>query len=68
MHVNSIGAAIYCFANFCWTDEDDLDYDVRVKLSQEESEIRSHLIHREPLSEEIIEKLTTQFWEKDPYK
>ncbi|XP_064400448.1 adenylate kinase 9-like [Halichondria panicea] len=49
-------------------DEDDLDYDVRVKLSQEESEIRSHLIHREPLSEEIIEKLTTQFWEKEPYK
>ena len=62
----------WCFACYIslkrWSGEDELDYDVRVKLSQEESEIRGHLIHREPLSEEIIEKLATQFWEKEPYK
>ncbi len=49
-------------------EEEDLDADVREKLSDEEGEIRSYLLHGDPLSEETIEKYTPQFWNSEPYK
>lgn len=45
-----------------------MDADVLVKLSEEESEIRAHLVHGEPLSEQLMEKTVSQFWNQEPYK
>ena len=49
-------------------EEEDLEDDVREKLTDEEGEIRSYLLHGEPLSEETIEKYASQFWNSEPYK
>ena len=48
--------------------DNDLDDDVRVKLSEEESEIRGFLVHGEALSEETTEKFISKFWNEEPYK
>ncbi len=47
---------------------DDLDSDVKEKLTDEEAEIRGYLLHGDTLSEETIEKYASQFWNSDAYK
>ena len=47
---------------------DDLDEDVREALTEHEEELRAYLLHGESLSEETIDKYTSQFWDSEPYK
>ena len=47
---------------------DDLDADVREKLSEEEAELRAYLLRGEQLQEETIERFAAQFWKREPYK
>lgn len=47
---------------------EDLDSDVKEKLSDEEGEIKAYLSHGDALSEETIEKYVSQFWNSEPYK
>ena len=49
-------------------EDEDLDTDVREKLSEEEAELRAYLLRGEQLQEETIGKFATQFWKKEPYK
>ena len=49
-------------------NDEDLDSDVKVALTENEMEIRSYLIHNEPLSEETIEKFANIFWNSEPYR
>ena len=49
-------------------DDEELDADVKVALTENEAEIRSYLIHNEPLSEETIEKFANIFWNSEPYR
>ena len=48
--------------------DEELDADVKVALNEAEAEIRSYLIHEEPLSEDTLEKLAGIFWNSEPYK
>lgn len=59
--------------NVYYTEADDnpdeeLDADVKFSLTEEEAEIRSNLLHDEPLSEDTLEKLAGIFWNNEPYK
>ena len=47
---------------------EELDADVKFSLTDEEAEIRSYLLHGDPLSEETIEKFAGVFWKSEPYK
>ena len=49
-------------------EEEDLDSDVLEKLTEEEQEVRSYLLHGDALSEETMEKYCTQFWNTELYK
>ena len=49
-------------------NDEDLDADVKVALTENEAEIRSYLIDNEPLSEETIEKFANIFWNNEPYR
>ena len=49
-------------------EEEDLDSDVLEKLTEEEQEVRSYLLHGDPLSEETMEKYCAKFWNTEPYK
>ena len=49
-------------------EEEDLDSDVLEKLMEEEQEVRSYLLHGDPLSEEAMEKYCAKFWNIEPYK
>ena len=48
--------------------EDELDADVKIALTERETEIRSYLLQDEPLSEETVEKFANIFWNQEPYK
>ncbi len=48
--------------------DEELDADVKFPLTEEEAEIRSYLLHDEPLSEGTLEKLAGIFWNNEPYK
>ena len=49
-------------------EDESLDSDVKVALTEVEAEIRSYLLHGEPLSEETIEKFANIFWNHEPYR
>ena len=49
-------------------EDEELNADVKFSLSDEEAEIRSYLLHGDPLSEQTIEKFAGIFWNSEPYK
>ena len=38
------------------------------ELNDREKELREYLLHNEPLSEETIEELASQFWHQEPFR
>ena len=50
------------------SEDEELDADVKIALTEAESEIKSYLSHGEPLSEETIEMFAGIFWNSEPYK
>ena len=48
--------------------ENELNADVKIALTEREAEIRSYLLHDEPLSEGTVEKFANIFWNQEPYK
>ena len=64
----------YVFCYSYWTENeasevgDDLDEDVAEALNENESEIRSYLLHGDPLSEELLEEYIQSYWNSEPYK
>ena len=48
--------------------EEDENDDIREELSEREAELRQYLLHNEPLSEETIIELASQFWHQEPFR
>lgn len=48
--------------------DNELDEDVREPLTEEEAELRAYLLHGEALSENVMDKYTSEFWDMEPYK
>ena len=49
-------------------EEDDENDDIREELDEREAELRQYLLHNEPLGEETIIELASQFWREEPFR
>ena len=53
---------------FAEEGKDDKDDDVLEELNSRERELRAYLLYNEPLSEEAMEELASQFWHTEPFR